>query len=303
MKTAMVSLFESYKSKSPINIVSLYDWVTNPQFREWAELIRSIPDKKKQRELKSILPCITPSGIFSYCKDDCLDKHSGFICVDIDGGESNPGLTDWTHLKKTLAKWPFIAYCGLSISGNGIFCLIPIKYPAKHKEHFFALEELFWKAGINIDSSCKNVSRLRGASYDPNPVVNLEAVPFVKTVERSVKPQKFMFDRKGGHIFVDGEFKAIPYHMSIMIKFIDDNHIDITGDRKQWFSIGCSLASEYGEDGRAVYHEFSKHYKNRHYHYTKEETDIMFDSCLRSYTRYNYTIGTFFHYCKEYGVI
>lgn len=303
MKTAMVSLFENYKSKSPINVISLFDWVTNPQFQEWVQLIRSITDKKKQRELKSMLPCITPSGIFSYCKDDCLDKHSGFICIDIDGGESNPGLTDWEHLKKTLAKCPFIAYCGLSISGKGVFCLIPIKYTNKHKEHFFALEELFKKAGINIDPSCKNVSRLRGASYDPNPVINLEAVSFKKIVEPSVKPQKFIFDRKGSHIFVDGDFKAVPYHMAILIKFINDNHIDITGDRKQWFAIGCSLASEYGEAGRVVYHEFSKHYKNRHYHYTKEETDNMYDSCLQSYTRYHYTIGTFYYYCKQYGVI
>lgn len=303
MKKAMVSVFENYKSKLPINVISIFEWVTNPKFREWAELIRSIPDKRKQRELKAILPCITPSGIFSYCKDDCLDRHSGFICIDIDGGESNPELTDWEHLKKTLAKWPFIAYCGLSISGNGVFCMIPIKYPQKHKEHFFALEELFKKAGINIDSSCKNVSRLRGASYDKNPVINLGAVPFSKILEHSVKPQSFTFDQKGSHIFANGEFRTVPYNIAIMIRFIDDNNIDITGDRKQWFSIGCALASEYGEDGRYVYHEFSKHYKNRHYHYTREETDIMYDSCVRSYTKYNYTIATFYFHCKQYGVI
>ena len=91
--------------------------------------------------------------------------------------------------------------------------------------------------------------------------------------------------------------------MAIMIQFIDDNSIDITGDRKQWFSIGCALASEYGEEGRSIYHEFSKHYKNMRYHYTREETDALFDSCLQSYTKYHYTIATFYYYGKEYGVI
>ena len=303
MKQTLVSLFSDYKSKLPIDLVTLYDWVTTDQFRHEVEQIRLAGDKKLQREMKARLPCITPSGIFSYCRDENLDKHSGFICVDIDGGESNPALKDFEALKFSMAKLPFIAYCGLSVSGNGIFCLIKIMYPEKHLEHFFAIEEMFQKIGINIDASCKNVSRLRGASYDPNPVINLNAKPFAKTITRSVKPQKFSFDKKGGHIFVNGEIHTVPYHMAILIRFIDENQIDITGNRKQWFSVGCALASEYGEGGRSIFHEFSKHYRNSRYHYTKEETDIMYSNCLRSYARYNYTIGTFYYFCKEYGVI
>ena len=42
-------------------------------------------------------------------------------------------------------------------------------------------------------------------------------------------------------------FKAVPYHFALMIRFIDDNEIDITENRGQWFKIGCALASEYGE--------------------------------------------------------
>lgn len=303
MKTAMISLFKDYKSKLPIDIISLYDWVTTDSFKNQAEVIRSVSDKNTQRTLKSQLPCVTPSGIFSYCKDENLNKHSGFICIDIDGGESNPNITDFESLKINLSRIPFIAYCGLSISGNGVYCLIRIKYPDKHKEHFFAIEEFFQKLGINIDVSCKNVSRLRGASYDPNPVINLEAKTFAKTIEHSTRPQKFTYDKKGSYVFINGEIKPVPYYMAIMIATANDNKIDITGDRKQWFSIGCALASEYGEEGRYVFHEFSKHYKNSRYHYTIEETDEMYSNCLRCYPRYSYTIATFFYFCKEYGVI
>lgn len=303
MKNSKVSLFKDYKTKLPSDIISLYDWVTTETFKDRVEHIRSISDKKQQRELKAQLPCITPSGIFSYCKDNNLDLHSGFICVDIDGGESNPQITDFEALKLSLAKLPFIAYCGLSVSGNGVFCLIPIKYPEKHIEHFYAIEEMFQKIGINIDASCKNVSRLRGASYDCNPIINLNAKPFAKIIQRSVKPQRFTFDKKGSHVFVDGEFHSVPYYMALMIKTVDDNKIDITGDRRQWFAIGCSIASEYGENGRYVFHEFSKHYKNSRYHYTKEETDDMYSNCLRCFNRYNYSIATFFYFCKENGVV
>ncbi|MCH5236958.1 MAG: PriCT-2 domain-containing protein [Muribaculaceae bacterium] len=302
MKNTYVSLFKDYKSKLPIDTITLYEWLTTNKFQKWAEKIRSISDKKLQRELKAQLPCITPSGIFSYCRDNSLDQHSGFICVDIDGGEANPGIKDFELLKETLRKCPVIAYCGLSISGNGIFCIIPIKYPHLHKQHFYALEEFFKKININIDSSCKNVSRLRGASFDPNPIINLEARKFSKTMEKPIKEQhRFKYQPK--EIITKNGFKAVPYHFALMIKFIDDNDIDITENRGQWFKIGCALASEYGEEGRPVFHEFSKHYKTKFYHYTQEETDKMFDTCMESYHRYSYSIGTFYYYCKEHGVI
>lgn len=303
MKGTFVSLFEGYRSKLPIGMVTLYDWVTNLEYKDAVQQIRYISDKKKQKELKALLPCITPSGIFSYCNDECLDQHSGFICVDIDGGDINPKLSDWESIKLTLGSLPFIAYCGLSVSGEGVFCFIPIKYPHKHKEHYFALEEFFQKLKITIDSSCKNVSRLRGVSYDPSPIINLDAKAFCKTIEKSVRPQQFFYNEKRSQTYGDHEFQLVPYHMEILIKFVDDNKIDITGDRKQWFSIGCALASEYGEDGRAIFHEFSRHYRNARYHYTREETDMMYDNCIKAYSSYNFSIATFYYYCKENGVI
>ena len=91
-----------------------------------------------------------------------MDLHSGYICIDIDGGKDNPEITDFEKLKQDLSSIECIAYCGLSISGNGVFCLIPIEHPRYHKEHFYALEKFFRDRGIVIDTSCKNVSRLRG---------------------------------------------------------------------------------------------------------------------------------------------
>ena len=304
MKKTRVSLFKDYTTKIPSDIITLYDWLTTSAFKNQVEKIRSMEKKAEQRVLKAQLPCITPSGIFSYCRDDSLIRHSGYICIDIDGGESNPRITDFEKLKQKLSQMSCIAYCGLSVSGNGVFCLIPIKYPEKHKEHYFAIEECFKKKlDITIDPACKNISRLRGASYDPNPVINLEARIFAKTMECSVNPHKFHFDKKGGHIFVNGEFQPIPMHMAILINFVNENKIDITGDRTQWFSIGCALASEYGEEGRYIFHEFSKHYKNSRFHYTREETDDIYSTCLRCFSKYKYTIATFYYHCKQNGVV
>lgn len=307
LKIAKVSLFKSYTDKTPIDIISLYDWVTATQFADEVRRIRSfVSDKKRQNELKSKLPCITPSGIFSYCKDSNLDKHSGFICVDIDGGESNPKLKDKDSIesiKKSLGrKLPFLAYCGLSVSGKGLYCLFPIKYPEKHLQHYFALEEMFSKIGLNIDPACKNVSRLRGASFDENPFINLNAVPFTKTIDKSVIRHKLMFTEKSNQVYTNGEIHTVPHSLVVLIKAANKYQIDITGDRKRWFAIGCALAYEYGENGRWAFHEFSKHYKTKQYHYTPEETDLMYNNCLKAFHRYSYTIYTLYYWCKYYGL-
>ena len=98
MKNSTVSLFESYKQKLPIGQVKLFDWVCSERYKEEAKYIRSLSEKSEQRKYKAELPCITPSGIFSYCSDKYLDLHSGYICIDIDGGKDNPKITDFEKL-------------------------------------------------------------------------------------------------------------------------------------------------------------------------------------------------------------
>ena len=94
----------------------------------------------------------------------------------------------------------------------------------------------------------------------------------------------------------------IPMIMTPILQRIGDNQMDITGNHLRWFSIGCALAGEYGEEGRYIFHAVSRFYKTESYQYTREETDIMYDSCLKNYYKYKYTIGTFYHWCKEYGL-
>ncbi|WP_018665777.1 BT4734/BF3469 family protein [Bacteroides gallinarum] len=305
MKNPKVSLFQNYREKLPVRQVRLLDWVCSDLYKGAAEHIRSIFNKNEQRELKAQLPCITPSGIFSYCSDKNLDCHSGFICIDIDGGKDNPDITDFERLKsEVISGIEYVAYCGLSISGNGVFCLIPIESPQFHKEHFYALEEYFREKGIVIDSSCKNVSRLRGASYDANPFLNPDAVTFAGKIEQAVKKiKKHIPSENALKGLVTKGVQSIPLIMAPILQMIEVNQIDITGNRHRWFGIGCALANEYGEEGRDIFHAVSRFYKNDGYYYTKEETDELYDSCLKNCHKYNYSIGTFYYWCKEYGML
>lgn len=169
-----VSLFETYKKTNTLRNIFLTDWLSGHEIEQCQWLNKKVDaireetakgNKAKASELKSMLPIITPSGIFEKRKNDNLIHHSGLICLDFDN--INPEA-----LKSFLAVIPFIYYAGLSASGMGVFALIPISEPIHHREHFNALSAYFKAAGFEVDIHCKDIARARIYSYDNNPVWN-----------------------------------------------------------------------------------------------------------------------------------
>ena len=141
--------------------------------------IRATHDKEKRDKLKGKLPCFIPSGTFSHRSEAGLIAHNGFISFDLDSGQ-NTFLNAATaeQVKAEISKLNVVAYCGLSASGTGLWGLIPIAYPERHKEHFEALELGFLEMGYIIDKACKDVSRLRFWSLDKAPYINHNAKLF-----------------------------------------------------------------------------------------------------------------------------
>ena len=86
------------------------------------------------------------------------------------------------------------------------------------------------------------------------------------------------------------------------ISFIVENGVDITSQYKDWFKVGCALASEYGENGRHWFHLVSRMYKG-YYGYDEGECDYQYNKCLK-YQRNEggIKIGTFFYLCECNGV-
>jgi len=176
-KDIIVSEFPSGSDHNLKANVNLFDWLTNEKDLDLLQRIRNEQDKAKRSILKKRLSCITPSGIFSYGAEKNLISHSGIMCIDIDASE-NPQIKDWEALKQALSRSKNIYFASLSASGNGVFCLFKIAHPEKHKDHFIELERIFKIKGIKIDSACKNVSRLRFKSFDPDYCFNEKAIPF-----------------------------------------------------------------------------------------------------------------------------
>lgn len=282
-----VSCFKNYNSPDNPLQVNLLDWLNSEELMQKVDLIRSLANKDQQNEVKATLPAITPSGTFSYRSENHLIKHSGLIQFDIDY-KDNMDITNYPELKNQISKIKNVAYCGLSVSGTGLWGLIPIAYPEKHREHFEALKRNFKCIGIVIDGKPKNVASLRGYSYDKEVYFNHSAEIYTQVY---IQPNPLHQGYKIHQNSTDTQ-KLV----EACITKIAENRIDITGNYQCWFEIGCSLSNEFGESGRRYFHIVSQYYP----HYKHIDTDKQFTDCLK-YT-YKFTIATFFNYCKAHNI-
>ena len=251
--------------------------------------LRAVFDKEKRNALKRSLPQATISGVFSPTRaKNNLSQHSGLICVDIDA-KDNPDILDWETLKQDLSVLPQIAYCTLSVSGKGLFLVIPLRYPEKHLKQFRQLQIDFRKMGIMIDSACSDITRLRCLSYDEHPIINENATlyegVYVEKPKHKSFPTCFIYE---------GENTSA--EVAVCCRKIQQCGIDITASYDDWLKVGCALAT-LGESGRSLFHICSR--QNAKYNAAK--TDKMFTDLLRrNYQQVN--IGTFFWMCKQYGI-
>lgn len=295
MKTTMISKFAGYKNPVPVKSISLFDFFTDYSHKSIVEHIRTLTNKEEIKIWKAKLPAITVSGLFQTRHAIALMSHSGYICIDIDGGD-NQHIGDFNMVRNELKKCLNIAYASLSVSGKGVFCIIPLKEPEKHKEHFEALKIIFKSLGITIDKGCGDVTRLRGYSYDPNAYFNHEAVVFTQTVEYKTKSSHTRPPKATINISHKRTGNSTQDRVMKIISEINSKGIDITENYEQWFQVACSLANEFGESGRDMFILVSQNHPKYH----PEVADSMFDKCLEN--SYGYNIGTFFHWASHYGL-
>jgi len=222
---SIISLFKSVTDASPSTEITIYQFIENViqcDYINEIETIRAEPDKAKRSELKKKLPCATISGTFSKRGNQYLIKHSGFLCIDIDASE-NPTINDWEAFRDSLATWSIVLFSALSISGNGVFLIIPIAEPKKHTQHFLALEAQFKEFGIIIDKQCKDITRLRLISNDPQAVYNPQAEPYRRIVEPK-HPRPF-------------KNHTAPPELNKLIQWVERKHGSfITGNRNNYIT-------------------------------------------------------------------
>lgn len=291
-----ITVFDSVTTTNG-RVASLAEFLNDASSHHLIQQIRMTEDKTERTRLKSGLPCATISAI---CPDsrkaDDAFEHTGLICIDIDG-QDNPGFGSGADLKAEICKVSEVAYCSLSASGNGCFAIYRLSHPENHLGHFLALQRLFKsRLGIIIDGQCKDVKRLRFATYDPKPYFNENAESF-RIIDATTKPTQNPVKTTvamGQRTWTESQ-KTTLDKVARLTEEVVRRGIDLTDEYSNWVEIGMALAN-LGEAGREFFHAVSSVYPC----YDRAKADTKFTNLLR--TTRKVTIATFFHQCEAHGV-
>lgn len=179
MKEYIMSFFNApVTNKIPAGVCSvagLYNYLTaNPQLEELTLKVRAAGGDKKEfrKQKQTLLPYVTPAGIFSYCKEQCLLVPSGLFVIDIDGLPSIEEAGMWRdRLFADKVLHPELSF--VSPGAQGVKLFIPYRInPVISVEESFdnalysAWEYLEWKYGLQVDKANADLSRACFLSHD-----------------------------------------------------------------------------------------------------------------------------------------
>ena len=305
-----ISFYNKVTDKAPSTSMSLIDFLQNVKNGLWKdqydqlqklqqkhqELLLGIKDPNKletqktknqqaKQELKrQICHAVTLSGLFKRHQASDLIAHSGYLAIDIDD-------VDISQYIEKLKADPHCTGLFKSISGNGLCFVMPID-PEKHLEAFLGAEKYFYENfGLAIDKSCKDVSRLRYVSYDPDCYINKTAAKFVRYLKKPTAAQNKPLANAPIHI-TSAFDNAMNQIMQRGVDIIND-------DYERWLSVGFAFADEFGERGRDYFHTVSRFGSK----YDSTAADKQYSHCLAHRSSGGKTsMGTFYYYCQEHGI-
>lgn len=268
--------------------IKLKDFLFTDRFKGIAEDIRQKATPEERHDYKKSkvheIPAITISGLFNVRESKGLVSPSGLMCIDIDHKDNTPEIM--AKVPSILKSLPYVCYSAKSISGDGYFAIVPIENPYHFRQHYFALEEEMKSYGITIDKSCKDITRLRFATYDDEYYYNPSASSFYLEVD-TAQP----IDRKQSRQFISSSTHSDEDRVKGEIEFLKNNSISLPDDYDTWFKLAMSLSS-LGEKGRKFFHELSSLSSK----YDKYECDNQYDEVINHYSGDNeVSLGTFFH--------
>ena len=187
----MQSRFSVYESSANSNwsdgTTTLYEWITDyaAKYKSNVNYARSIVNDEEhyKRYKRKYLCACTMSGVFPYTRNQSDEfELNGIIAIDIDKYDG-----DLEQLKRTVMQFDYVFLSAKSASGKGIYvlCYYDLNCIGDNKINDFksiwnGIKTDFNAIGLNIDESCKDLTRLRIISYDSNTLI--------KNMDCDIKP-------------------------------------------------------------------------------------------------------------------
>jgi predicted P-loop ATPase len=226
----MISVFKSAKSnqsEASIEVDEYFDGIKNGR---WQDEVLNFRAGRTQKELTT---CVTASGSFKQRAANKLLEHSGLICLDIDAKDQIAEV-DIERIKRN----EYVYSVHRSLSGNGYAVFIKID-GTRHLDAFLSLENYFMvQFSIVLDKSCKDTSRLRFVSYDPDIYINKKSKQFKTYLKKKDKP-------KPKPVVIKTDFDEMVVKAAPMNLF--DNYED-------YIRLAFALTQEFSESGRNYFH-------------------------------------------------
>lgn len=279
-----ISLFSSVADPKNPEILDLIEYLFDTRDGKWEDIVtecRNIKDYEERKEFKKKMPTACLSGQFSYRSDANLVSHSEIIAMDLDEVEN------LNSLKAQFCRDKYVFSVFMSTSGNGLRVLFKIE-PNKHKEAFRGLcQYIFQKYGEACDPN-SSVSKPYIVSFDPDLYLNPDydnCPVFNKYVKETV------VKNVPSYIHNDDDFKQV-YSQII------GRRIDICSSYDDWLKVGFAISQEFGESGRAYFHELSQISEK----YRFSVCDKQYTACLKANKSDKVYIASFYYLAKMNGV-
>ena len=269
--------------------------------------LRSITDKAEARSYKGrSLPYITPSGVFAYCNDESLIKHSNVLCIDLDGVEDVEALK-----QRLIADGHFVTLMAFrSPSGNGLkwFILIDLSQ-ADHRTWFHAVRNYLLDTYSDcltekmVDRQCQNLSRACFLCHDPEVYVNHGSLD----AQLSFNPNEWV--KKSAEVpkpTVNHQACAMSHSLHPMEELAKARAVtrellrrgaNIADDYGDYLKLGFALANGLGNEGRELYHQLC----SQSIKYRESDCERKWQQCLRQNDGRT-SIATFYNMAKQAGV-
>lgn len=280
------SIFDRVKNTTPEGEMTFSDYVVNTLMGKWESVVakaRSAETDDEYKKAKEGAPCVTLSGTFESRGAKHLIKHSGLILMDIDAKDNEQKYLD--SFIENAKDDEYIHVIHRSIGGEGFAVIFKIN-PDKHLESFQNLEiYLAQKYNLISDKSCKDVSRLRFVSHDPDLKMNANAKIWDKF--DLLKPEKPKRKYTGSKPEIKNVVR-IAHELTEKNPTVLDSYED-------WIKIGFALVNGFGEDGRDVFHILSQSSEK----YDEKATDEKYSSLMTDAEGERVTMGSFFKLAKD----
>lgn len=294
-----ISVFRNAADTQPKE-AELRAFLNSTRHAEAIQALRSEPKKEVRNALKKALPAATISGTFSKRAAANIIQYNGLVCLDFDA-DANPGISA-DEMKRRLAEYQEVAYAAISVGGAGVFAIIPTDCtdPAQHADLVDFLGNIIASEGLHYDRACKDVSRLRFISYDPQAYVNPNPSLFPsdflrRAAERraaEMRPPRPLVVRQRKNNTDDHTRQQVEEYVAAL----EGSCRDITENYEDWIRLGFALASYFGADGENYFQRISQF----HPKYDQAETAKKYANLLAQGRRIR--IGTFFKILQNHGI-